>query len=96
MKRFLIFSDNHGINIYLKEVLDQIGTDFDGVVQLGDCQNAETEQEIRNIFTCPVYMVRGNCDGKSKLPAAALIALGGHKVFITHGHIYGARPSVPL
>lgn len=45
MKRFLIFSDNHGINIYLKEVLDQIGTDFDGVVQLGDCQNAETEQE---------------------------------------------------
>ena len=58
MKRFLIFSDNHGINIYLKEVLDQIGTDFDGVVQLGDCQNAETEQEIRNIFTCPVYMVR--------------------------------------
>jgi putative phosphoesterase len=32
----------------------------------------------------------------SKLPAAALIALGGHKVFITHGHIYGARPSVPL
>ena len=58
--------------------------------------NAETEQEIRNIFTCPVYMVRGNCDGKSKLPAAALIALGGHKVFITHGHIYGARPSVPL
>lgn len=40
MKRFLIFSDNHGINIYLKEVLDQIGTDFDGVVQLGDCQNA--------------------------------------------------------
>lgn len=86
MKRFLIFSDNHGINIYLKEVLDQIGTDFDGVVQLGDCQNAETEQEIRNIFTCPVYMVRGNCDGMSKLPAAALIALGGHKVFITHGH----------
>lgn len=72
------------------------GTDFDGVVQLGDCQNAETEQEIRNIFTCPVYMVRGNCDGMSKLPAAALIALGGHKVFITHGHIYGARPSVPL
>lgn len=96
MKRFLIFSDNHGINIYLKEVLDQIGTDFDGVVQLGDCQNAETEQEIRNIFTCPVYMVRGNCDGMSKLPAAALITLGGHKVFITHGHIYGARPSVPL
>ena len=81
MKRFLIFSDNHGINIYLKEVLDQIGTDFDGVVQLGDCQNAETEQD---------------CDGMSKLPAAALIALGGHKVFITHGHIYGARPSVPL
>lgn len=28
MKRFLIFSDNHGINIYLKEVLDQIGTDL--------------------------------------------------------------------
>ena len=96
MKRFLIFSDNHGINIYLKEVLDQIGTDFDGVVQLGDCQNAETEQEIRDSFTCPVYMVRGNCDGMSKLPASALIALGGHKVFITHGHIYGARPPCRL
>ena len=88
MKRFLIFSDNHGINIYLKEVLDQIGTDFDGVVQLGDCQNAETEQEIRNIFTCPVYMVAGNCDFFSRLAKAQIVELGCHRILITHGHYH--------
>ena len=88
MKRFLIFSDNHGINIYLKEVLDQIGTDFDGVVQLGDCQNAETEQEIRNIFTCPVYMVAGNCDYFSSLPPVKIVEFGKYRIMLTHGHHY--------
>ena len=57
MKRFLIFSDNHGINIYLKEVLDQIGTDFDGVRMPRQNKRSVTSSPARFIWCVVIVMV---------------------------------------
>ena len=91
--KILVVSDTHGYNTNLFKLLEK-EKPIDMLIHCGD--SGDLSDYIEEFIDCPVVMVRGNCDGMSKLPAAALIALGGHKVFITHGHIYGARPSVPL
>ena len=91
--KILVVSDTHGYNTNLFKLLEK-EKPIDMLIHCGD--SGDLSDYIEEFIDCPVVMVRGNCDGMSKLPAAALIALGGHKVFITHGHISGARPSVPL
>ena len=39
----------------------------------------------------PVNAVRGNCDLRSTLPRALSCAVGGLRIFATHGHLYGVK-----
>lgn len=35
--------------------------------------------------------VRGNCDFRAELPDKRVLTLGGVKLFMTHGHMYGVK-----
>ena len=39
----------------------------------------------------PVYAVRGNCDLRSGLPKQLACAVGGVRIFATHGHLYDVK-----
>ena len=39
----------------------------------------------------PVYAVRGNCDLRSKLSTSISCAVGGVKIFATHGHMSNVK-----
>ena len=92
--RFLIFSDSHGRPDRINEAILRAGA-YDGVIFLGD--------GLRDLPYCDVpasllYAVRGNCDmfyfGEDDTPETLCINLGGKRIFMTHGHRYGAKSSL--
>ena len=49
---------------------------------------------MKKLVSCPVYCVRGNCDFYLSLPEEQDVRIGGHHIFMTHGHLYGVGFSV--
>lgn len=86
--RILIISDTHRKIENLKTVIARIGTP-DHLIHCGDLQGAAATYEAA--AACPGTFVRGNCDFDDALPAEAVVALGAHRIFVTHGHLYQAR-----
>ena len=39
----------------------------------------------------PFYAVRGNCDWGCDWAAERVVELGGHRLYCTHGHLYGVK-----
>lgn len=90
--KILIVSDTHGREENLEKVLEKEGA-IDRLIHLGDVEGSE--DYIRMITgATPVSMVAGNCDYWSDLPREALVELGDHLAFITHGHYYGVNGGV--
>lgn len=87
--KVLIVSDSHGDNTNLKKAIQNMGDYLDLMIHLGDMQC--DVDVIKGLVKCPVEFVKGNCDGMLGVPAAKLIDIAHHKVFITHGHIYGGK-----
>lgn len=84
--RILIVSDTHGRDRNFERVL--LCTDpVDYIFHLGDLEGSEAY--IEDICPCPVYMVSGNNDFFSSVPAEQVVSVEGHKIFMTHGHRYG-------
>ena len=91
--KILIVSDTHGRDEVLRQLIER-QKPFDMLVHLGDLEGGE-----ERIMTwagaqnpdCLVYMVRGNNDFFSMMPAEKEIVIGPHRAFITHGHQYGAN-----
>lgn len=92
-QKILIVSDSHGKDRYLKQAIQNMGKYLDRMIHLGDSQIPA--DMLAGMVNCPVDMVRGNCDGLSKLPAAKLVDIGSHKALLTHGHIYGGKAGIP-
>lgn len=84
--KILIVSDTHGRNDNLVRVLEREGP-ISGLIHCGDVEGEE--DTIREMADCPVYMVSGNNDYFSDLPDEIEIELGGCRMFISHGHMYG-------
>lgn len=84
--RVLIVSDTHGKNGNLEKVLRLVAP-LDLVFHLGDLEGSEGY--IENIAPCPVHMVSGNNDFFTSVPAEKIVAIGRHKIFMSHGHRYG-------
>lgn len=88
----VIISDTHGCRDYLRRVL-RLNRDADAVIFLGDGV-ADLDSALDE---CPsVFAVRGNCDISPTLrgmPLNALerITLGGKRIVITHGHLWGVK-----
>ena len=85
----ILFSDSHGSSSGIRTVLKRGAAD--AVVHLGDgVRDAEPFVEDR----VPLYAVRGNCDFFEDRPEEIVMALEGHTLLMTHGHLYGAKSGV--
>lgn len=98
MTRVGVFSDSHGDERALTQLLEQMGY-IDAACFLGDV-DADAEH-LRLLLAQrpnrpPLYAVRGNNDYYSERPYDLLVELGGKRLFLTHGHRYGGPMSLSL
>lgn len=85
MKSFIVFSDIHGNREAFNKMLPLINEN-DGAIFAGDGVLTFSRKEIAGEF----YAVKGNNDN-SLYPSEQIIEIEGHKVFLTHGDLYGVR-----
>ena len=89
--KVLIVSDTHRRNGNLQEVIERTAP-FDMLIHLGDAEGSEdliTAWCMEQNQDCQVHMVLGNNDFFSCLDREKEIAIGPHRAFLTHGHMYG-------
>ncbi|MBQ9429546.1 MAG: YfcE family phosphodiesterase, partial [Clostridia bacterium] len=94
MESILVLSDIHAGAARAAEVLSshpQVRT----VIFLGDGVSA-LERLFANCTDRAYFAVRGNCDLFTDGVQAreALLEIGGHRIFITHGDAYGVKGGV--
>lgn len=83
--RILVISDTHRNVRRLKEVMDR-EKHVDMVLHLGDLEGHDGY--VEQTAGCRLQAVRGNCDYGSEWPADTMVEIGGHMIFMTHGHRY--------
>ena len=83
--KILIMSDSHNHDINVEKAIKKEAP-LDALLHLGDSQGSE--EYIRKLAGCPVYMVAGNCDYFSSLPLVRIVEFGKYKIMLTHGHYY--------
>lgn len=81
----MIISDTHSKCYGFDAAILKEGN-IDMLIHCGDVEN--DEDYIRQSVDCPVCMVAGNNDFFSRLNQEAEFEIGGHKIFVTHGHYY--------
>ncbi len=81
----LIVSDTHQSPYILEQVVEE-NPGIDMLIHLGDVE--DSEDYVRSLVDCPVYILAGNCDGICDLPEELELDLDGHHAFLTHGHHY--------
>ena len=86
--KILVVSDSHGRNTNLIEIVKKVSP-IDMMIHLGDFCGTATA--IENMVKCPVHMVAGNNDYSSTYPREKVITIGKHRIFMTHGHLYGVK-----
>lgn len=85
--RVAVVSDTHGDTSGMLKGLGQLGA-VDAVIHLGDYGN---DIQAARSQCKTLYAVHGNTDNSRGLPEELLIRLGGHSVFLCHGHRYGVK-----
>ena len=86
--KICVFSDSHGDPDHMIEAVRAEKPDY--VFFLGDGER-DLQDLGREFPGLPVAAVRGNCDLYSDLPADLVCAVGGVRIFATHGHRYGVK-----
>ncbi len=84
--RILIVSDTHGQLREYNEVLKKTKP-IDYLIHAGDVE--EQESAVAGAAGCPSTIVRGNNDFLTDLRYDEVVELGNHRIFVTHGHLYG-------
>ena len=87
--RILVISDTHGHDRDIDRLIDVVAPDR--IYHLGDSQN--DCRYLTAVATCPVEMVRGNCDWSSDMPNNVVLNVGKHVLYLTHGHKESCRSS---
>ena len=93
MNKALVVSDTHGNNENLHKIL-KMHPDATCLIHCGDVEGGE--DDIRCSVRIPVYLVAGNCDYFGALPKELEETVFGHKIFITHGHLYSVSVSTEV
>lgn len=86
-KKVLIVSDTHGELYNFDTAYKRTKPDL--VLHLGDVE--WQEEEIRSMCSCPVKIVKGNCDYGHSLATDDMFDLGLHRVWMTHGDKYNVK-----
>lgn len=81
--KIMVVSDTHGRHDYLKRAL-AFEQSVDRILHLGDLEGGE--EEICQMISCPVDMVKGNMDSLSDLKEEIMIQADGHMILMLHGH----------
>ena len=90
MKTAVVISDTHGNHKALQKLFP-LFAENDYIIFLGD---GETDFcRFPEEFQSKIIKVRGNCD-VSATETERLVEIEGVKVFLTHGHLYGAKYSL--
>ena len=86
-----IVSDSHGGTRYLDAMLKMPGAEeAECWLHAGDF--TDDADYLERVSRKKVYKVAGNGDWpSSKVPNDILVELAGHRIFLTHGHIFGVR-----
>lgn len=84
--KILIVSDTHGSRHQFDKIVEA-EKPFDMMLHAGDteCDNDYLEA----MADCPCYFVCGNNDWGTDEPYDRILAIGRHKILLTHGHGYG-------
>lgn len=83
--KILVVSDTHGSMYHLERLLNE-HKDFSRILHLGDIEGEADYLEA--LAECPVDIVAGNNDYEYDLPREKVITIGGHTIFMAHGHAY--------
>ncbi|MBO6159085.1 MAG: metallophosphoesterase family protein [Firmicutes bacterium] len=89
--KFLIISDTHGGIQDARRLIENLHDQIDGVWHLGD-EYRDFEMLQRRygpLYGLAFQAVPGNCDYFSPAPNRRDIPVCGHKVLMSHGHMYG-------
>lgn len=87
--RILVVSDTHRDRYALRQAI-MSQPKAEAVIHLGD--GAEEAEEMKLNFPEKMFfMVRGNCDWGSTLPAEGTAVLAGKNIFYTHGYTYNVK-----
>lgn len=86
--KILVFSDSHRSRGGMMDAIDREQPDL--VIHLGDL--AADAEELGYAYPQQAMIsVPGNCDGWTTDPAIRLVTLEGHKVLLSHGHLWGVK-----
>lgn len=88
MMRVLVMSDSHGRLSEIRLAARAAG-EIDCALHLGDF--AGDARVLANLLGVPVHAVRGNCDAGFSYETEKVLTLGGARIFMTHGHLYGVK-----
>ncbi|MGO5159031.1 MULTISPECIES: metallophosphoesterase family protein [unclassified Bilifractor] len=88
--KVLVISDTHGNIDRLQAILNTTGP-YDAVFHCGDIEGQE--HTIQEYADCPTYMVSGNNDWDSSLPADLNVTIDDYRFWVCHGHRYGVSLS---
>ena len=85
--KIVVCADSHGNARSLQEVLERERPDV--LLFLGDGERDWNMVDVprQTVF----YAVSGNCDFMAMEPSYRRLELCGKKIFMTHGHLYGAK-----
>ena len=90
--KVLIFSDSHGRELPMRRVIASHSA-ASYILFCGD--GVRDIEMLAQEFPTKIFVsVRGNCDlfiSEDDAPTERVIALGGHRIFMTHGHVYGVK-----
>ena len=85
--KIIVSSDSHGNYPGLQELMERERPQ--AVYFLGDGERDWHQVDLP--YTTAFAAVSGNCDMMSMEPPYRKFDLYGHKIFMTHGHMYGVK-----
>lgn len=85
--KICVCSDSHGNYFGLQELVEKENPR--SIFFLGDGERDWTQVNLP--YTTAFAAVSGNCDFMSMEPPYRQVQIGGKKIFLTHGHMYGAK-----
>ena len=88
--KILVFSDSHGKNALMNDVIKKLNDEVELVLFLGDC--IEDFEDLCYIYPDKQFIsVLGNCDFNDRAPIERIVEIGGIKIFMSHGHRYRVK-----
>ncbi len=82
--KVLLLSDNHGRNGGMQTAVENEMPDH--ILHTGDIEGSE--RFLYSLTACPIDIVSGNCDYFTSFPKVNVVEIAGHRILITHGHLY--------